>query len=55
MDNNLIDCIIALKRYRQLQYDADFEDRFKDLKYYKKQADYFQRLVDNGVEYSPKF
>lgn len=55
MDNNLIDSIMALKKFRQLQYDADFEDRIKDLEYYKKQADYFQELVDNGVEYSPKF
>ena len=55
MDANLIDCLTELKKYRHLQHDADFEDRTKDFKFYKSQADYFQKLVDNGVEYSPKF
>ena len=55
MDANLIDSLTELKKYRHLQHDADFEDRTKDFKFYKDQANYFQKLVDNGVEYSPKF
>ena len=55
MDNNLIDCIMALKRFRQLQYDADFEDRSRDAKFYKLKADHFQKLVDQGIEFEPLF
>ena len=55
MDANLIDCLTELKKYRHLQHDADFEDRIDDTEFYKSRADYFQELIDKGIEYEPLF
>jgi len=55
MDTNLTDCIKELKSARNRQYDADFEDRSRDAKFYKLKADHFQKLVDQGIEFEPLF
>jgi hypothetical protein len=53
--NNLVDCIKEMKIARNLQHDADFEDRHKDAAFYKSKADHFRNLVDQGIEFEPLF
>ena len=55
IDTNLVDVWAELKRLRFLQHDADFEDRSDDAEFYKSRADYFQELIDKGIEYEPLF
>jgi hypothetical protein len=55
VDHELVDVAVMLKKYRNLQYDADFEDNIKDYNFYKARADYYQELVDQGQEYEPQF
>jgi len=55
VDYEFVDCLQELKKYRNLQYDADFEDNTKDYKFYKAKADYYQSKVDFGIELEPKF
>ena len=51
----MIDCVVEVKKLRNLYYDADFNDDTELALFYKSKMDYFQRLVDNGVEYQPNF
>ena len=51
----MVDCVIEVKRLRNLYYDADFNDDTELALFYKSKMDYFQSLVDNGVEYQPNF
>jgi len=53
--HGLIDVAVMLKKLRNLQYDADFEDNSKDYAYYKSMADYYQELFDNGQEFNVNF
>jgi|11_taG_2_1085331.scaffolds.fasta_scaffold126147_3 hypothetical protein len=55
VDHELVDVALMLKKYRNLQYDADFEENIKDYNFYKARADYYQELVDKGQEYDPQF
>ena len=55
VDHELVDVAVMLKKYRNLQYDADFEENIKDYKFYKSRADYYQELVDKGQEFDPQF
>lgn len=51
----MVDCVIEVKRLRNLYYDADFNDDTELALFHKSKMDYFQSLVDNGVEYQPNF
>ena len=51
----MVDCVVEVKRLRNLYYDADFNDDTELALFYKSKMDYFQSLVDNGVEYQPNF
>lgn len=51
----MVDCVMEVKKLRNLYYDADFNDDTELALFYKSKMDYFQRLVDNGVEYQPNF
>ena len=51
----MVDCVVEVKKLRNLYYDADFNDDTELALFYKSKMDYFQSLVDNGVEYQPNF
>ena len=51
----MVDCVMEVKKLRNLYYDADFNDDTELALFYKSKMDYFQSLVDNGVEYQPNF
>lgn len=51
---NLISTFAEEKRYRKLQYDAEWEQSANSV-FYKNRADYFKKLFLNGVVYEPKF
>jgi len=55
VDHELVDVAVMLKKYRNLQYDADFEENIKDYNFYKSRADYYQKLFDKGQEHDPQF
>ena len=51
----MVDSVVEVKKLRNLYYDADFNDDTELALFYKSKMDYFQSLVDNGVEYQPNF
>jgi len=51
----MIDCAMEVKKLHNLHLDADFEDDTELALFYKHKMDYFQRLVDKGVEFEPNF
>ena len=55
VDHELVDVAVMLKKNRNLQYDADFEENIKDYNFYKARVDYYQELVDKGQEFDPQF
>ena len=55
MDNRVVDCHSELKRLRDLQYESDFNDDQKQSDMYRKNAEYIQSLINQGVEYIPNF
>ncbi|MAO19764.1 MAG: hypothetical protein CMJ25_03335 [Phycisphaerae bacterium] len=55
VEHELVDVAVMLKKYRNLQYDADFEENIKDYNFYKARADYYQELFDKGQEHDPQF
>ena len=55
MDNRVVNCHSELKRLRDLQYESDFNDDQKQSDLYRKNAEYIQSLINQGVEYIPIF
>jgi|TARA_R110002012_G_scaffold271141_1_gene456326 hypothetical protein len=51
----MVDCVMEVKRLRNLYYDADFNDDTELALFYKSKMNHFQSMVDNGVEYQPNF
>jgi len=54
-NNRLKDCHQELKRLRNLQYESDFNDEYKEAVFYKERADRIKELINQGVEYIPNF
>ena len=50
---HLTDVVAEEKKYRQLQYDAEWNS--ENASFYKIQADYYKKLKQQGVLYNPKF
>lgn len=50
---HLTNVVAEEKKYRQLQYDAEWND--EDASFYKSQADYYKKLRQQGILYNPKF
>jgi len=51
----MVDCVMEVKRLRNLYYDADFNDDTELALFYKSKMNHFQSMVDSGVEYQPNF
>ena len=51
----MVDCVMEVKRLRNLYYDADFNDDTELALFYKAKMNHFQSMVDSGVEYQPNF
>lgn len=50
---HLDDVVAEEKKYRQLQYDAEWND--EDASFYKAQANSYKKLIQQGFLYNPKF
>ena len=55
MDDRLVDCQEQYKKFRKLQYDAEWNEDNKNAEWYRQQAIHYKQLMDRGEFYEPNF
>ena len=48
MDDRLVDCQEQYKKFRKLQYDAEWNEDNKNAEWYRQQAIHYKQLMDRG-------